>query len=283
MAKQTTKEPLVSVIMALYNEELRWAKEAIESILNQTHKNLQYIIVLDNPKNKELKVLVEDFQKKDKRIHFIKNAKNIGRGATRNKAIKVSKGEFIAIIDGDDIANKKRIQKQIEFLQKNKDSDLVFTWADFIDEDNKKISKFKPTQEDYKNIKKTIFTKHITLHPSMTLRAEILKELKYDVTLLRSQDFDFWLRALAKGHNFSILKEMLMNYRLPSKENTSRRVQKQRKYFKFTIKALLKNFKSYFTNIEYEKRLIYSLIMYTALIIIPDKVFIWYLDRKEKY
>ncbi|MGL4742033.1 MAG: glycosyltransferase, partial [Sarcina sp.] len=89
----------VSVIMGVYNEKISWVKETINSILEQTYKNIELIVILDNPENQELKIFLDSY--KDK-IKFEVNDKNLGLVKTLNRAIDLANGEYIARIDADD-------------------------------------------------------------------------------------------------------------------------------------------------------------------------------------
>ena len=85
------KQPLVSVIMSVYNEKEKWLIEAIESILKQSYKNLEFIIILDNPDNKKLDNIIKFYCKKDARIRYFKNEKNMGLVKSLNKALTLCK------------------------------------------------------------------------------------------------------------------------------------------------------------------------------------------------
>lgn len=153
-------KPLVSVVMATYNEPEKYLKESIESILNQTFKDFEFIIVLDNPNNKKAEEIIKEYQQKDKRIIFIKNERNLGRGASRNKAVNIARGKYIAILDADDIALPKRLEKQFKYMENNRDIDLLFSWVYFIDENGNILKEFKPEKYKFKEIKK-YFSKNI--------------------------------------------------------------------------------------------------------------------------
>lgn len=103
----------ISVIMSTFNEKLEWVKEAIDSIINQTYRNIEFIIIVDNPNNIELKNMLEQYCIEDDRIKIIVNEFNIGLVKSLNKALKICSGEFIARMDADDISVKYRLEKQL--------------------------------------------------------------------------------------------------------------------------------------------------------------------------
>ena len=117
MKKDNKKEPLVSVIIPAYNAE-KIVGYTLDTVINQTYKNLEIIIVNDCSKDKTLDVLNE-YAKKDKRIKVMSNEKNSGVAETRNNALKVATGEYIAFVDADDLWNLEKIEKQLNFMLEN--------------------------------------------------------------------------------------------------------------------------------------------------------------------
>jgi len=275
-------KPLISVVMATYNEPEKYLRESIESILNQTFKDFEFIIILDNPDNKKAEKIIKEYQQKDKRIVFIKNEKNLGRGASRNKAIDIAKGEYIAILDADDIALPKRLEKQFKYMENNKDIDLLFGWVYFIDEDGNILKEFKPEKYKFKEIEKYFFKEHLTVHPSMMVKSKILKRLKYDEKLIRSQDYDFWVRCMANDYKFDIIEEFLLKYRIPNRDNYLSRIQRQKLYSYYTLKTLWKNKKHFYNNICFWKVFFYSLVMYLFIALVPTFILKILINLKDK-
>ena len=111
--------PIISVIMSVYNEPLDWVQESIDSILQQTFGNFEFIIINDNPNNKELFDFLITNKIKDNRIIIINNDENIGLTKSLNKGLERAKGEYIARMDADDISLPERLEKQINFLNTN--------------------------------------------------------------------------------------------------------------------------------------------------------------------
>ena len=127
-------ENKISVIMSVYNEKKEWLQMSINSILNQSFKNFEFIIVLDNPDNIELKAVLEQFAAKDSRIKLIYNKKNMGLVYSLNSALKVAKGEYIARMDADDISELDRLEVQYNYFEQNPDIDFVSGFIRIIDE-----------------------------------------------------------------------------------------------------------------------------------------------------
>ena len=111
---------LVSVIMSTYKEEEIFLRQAIESILDQTYKDFEYIIILDNPDNDLHIKIIEEYTNIDKRIKFYINKKNIGLTASLNKGLELAKGIYICRMDADDISISNRIENQKKYLEENK-------------------------------------------------------------------------------------------------------------------------------------------------------------------
>ena len=163
-------QPLVSVVMPVYNGE-RFLKDAIESILNQTYKNFEFIIVDDGSTDDSLKI-IKEYQKKDKRIRLIENKKNLGQAKSLNKGLSLAKGKYYAKMDSDDIACKKRIEKEVDFLERNNDYVIVGSNLEIIDENNNTIGyRFYPQKN--KEIRKLIIIKSPFAHPSVMIKWQI--------------------------------------------------------------------------------------------------------------
>lgn len=238
------ENPKISVVMATYREPEEYLRKSIESILNQTFKDFEFIIVLDDPDNKRNEEIIREYTNRDKRIVFLKNERNLGRGASRNRAISIARGKYIAIMDADDIALPERLEKQYNYLEDNRDVGLLFTWVYWIDERDNIIKMFKPERHKIKNIRKYFFKEHLLVHPSMMVKTEILKKLKYRENLLRSEDYDLWIRCILNNCDFDIVEEFLLKYRVV-KEDIGKRIRKQKNYSKYST-LILWNYKRIF-------------------------------------
>ncbi len=137
-------KPEISVIMSVYNEE-KFLRESIESILSQTFKDFELIIINDCSIDNSLKI-IKSYN--DKRIKIINNKKNIGVFNSRNKALKIAKGDYIAILDGDDVSLPKRFEIQFNYLENNPHIFLLGSSAIFIDENGLEIRRFRK-YDDY--------------------------------------------------------------------------------------------------------------------------------------
>lgn len=209
MKKDNKKEPLVSVIIPAYNAE-KIVGFTLDSVINQTYKNLEIIIVNDCSKDKTLDVL-NAYAKKDKRIKVMSNEKNSGVAETRNNALRVATGDYIAFVDADDVWNLEKIEKQLGFMLEN-DYKLTYTSVQFIDNDgNLTGQKFIVPEEVTFN--KLLKQNVITLSSAMISKEVLGDRIFHDDHL--HEDFIMWLEILKndvdKAHG---IKDVLVDYRL---------------------------------------------------------------------
>lgn len=238
--------PLISVILPLYNEPVEFAKSAIDSILNQTYQNIELILLLDNPNNSSLRNLIIQYKEKDKRVKYNFNEINLGLPKTLNIGIKLSTGEYIARMDGDDISDSRRLEKQIKFLTEHKNIDLLGSDAYAINEDGEIIGKYIKLEKDFSQ---KFMLKHASInliHPTWIGKSEVFKNCMYR-NYEHCEDYDFMIRAYALGYNFYNLKEMLFYVRIQQK--SLRSVSRKNAYEQYiNTKRLQKQFKSYLKN-----------------------------------
>ena len=261
------KKPKISVLMAVYNENIDELKKAINSILNQSFNDFELIVILDDPKNTKIKNLLDSYYKKDKRIRLLINKKNSGLAYSLNRALKIAKGEYIDRMDGDDISLKKRLEKQYNFMKKNKEIDLLFSYIIKIDEKGNKISEFLPDRKKIKDIKRWLFKEHLLVHPTLFCKSEVLKKNLYDKNFRRAQDFELWCRLIGKDYKFDIIEDKLLKYRLPSEGSVDSRIKKVKGFNYWTLKALIKHYSTYKFNLRFNERLTKESLIYISLLL----------------
>ena len=232
------KKPKISVIMSIYKESKKQIENSINSILKQTFKDFEFIIILDEPKNKIAIKLINDFMKKDKRIILLKNKKNIGLGFSLNKGIKISIGKYIARMDCGDLVKSNKLKIQYNYMEKNKQIDLLFTQWIEINENGEKTIR-KPQKIWFKNMEKNFFLKSMLLHASLMCKSEILKKYNYEISQ-RPEDFILFLRLIRKKYKFDLIEENLYIYNIDNilKINKFKKINE---YSKNMIKCLFKN------------------------------------------
>ena len=134
----TTKQPLITVVMPNYNGH-RFVEQAIDSVLHQTYPNFELLVVDDCSKDDSLSLIQQKAQS-DKRIKVIALEHNAGVANARNVGIKEARGEFIALLDNDDLWTEDKLERQLVLA--NKGADIVYCSYDFIDEQNNSIARF---------------------------------------------------------------------------------------------------------------------------------------------
>lgn len=206
------KNPTISVIMAFYNC-WRYLDEAIKSILNQTFKDFEFIIINDASTDNSEEIINKYLW--DDRIKYIKNTSNKWKPYNCNLGINNSNWEYIAIMDWDDISDKTRLEKQFNFLKNNPDIDVVWTQQTLIDSENNVIWELlKPVET--KEIKKSALLFQVMNHPTMLVKAEVIKKLMYREEFYEFEDNDLYMRMFLwwfRGYN---LPEKLYLYRIYS-------------------------------------------------------------------
>ena len=210
--------------MAVYNSE-KYLDESIQSILDQTFRNFELILINDCSTDNSLKI-INKYVKKDKRIVIIDNKTNLGRPKARNKGLEIAKGKYIAILDSDDIALPDRLKIQYDFLEKNRDIFLVGSGAYNMDENGTITTKNKPliNSEDIRN---KLSTHNCLYHPTIMFRN---KGFMYREKFVYTQDYDFYLILLSNDKKISNIFEPLIKYRINPNAITWSKKSKQ-KYF----------------------------------------------------
>jgi glycosyltransferase involved in cell wall biosynthesis len=202
-----SKSPKVSVVMSVYNGE-KYLKEAIDSILNQTFKDFEFIIINDGSTDNSLKIIKSY---KDPSIILI-SRKNKGLVDSLNEGIKKAKGEYIARMDADDISLKERFKKQVEFLDKNTEVGLVGTSMKIID-DNGSVKRIQYVLCGDCELKSELILRCPYVHGSTMIRRNALPPSEiYRKKYWPAEDYDLWLR-LAINTKISNLCEPLYHYR----------------------------------------------------------------------
>lgn len=212
--------PKLSVIMAAYNAE-KFITEAIESILNQSFDNFEFLIVDDASTDATVSI-IESFAQKDSRIHIFHNTENRGQAYARNTALQNARGEYTAILDADDIALPDRLEKQLTFLQRHPNVTLVGSSALLIDEHGKPIgTKGKPNDLriiDFKMLIQNQFV-HSTL---MYRRSAVIDIGMYRHEFQHAEDYDLCSRLLTAGYHLTNMPEPLVGHRIHKQSMTQK-------------------------------------------------------------
>ena len=205
----------VSVIIPCYNAE-RFVEKAVRSIMEQTYHNLE-IICCDDCSSDSTLAILEKLSAEDERIQIIKHSENKQLIYTLNELVEIAGGEYIARMDADDISLPERIEKQLDFMQKNPEIDFCGCNAWHINENDKVIGK-STLPESYDDIKFFLPFYSTFYHPTVFAKAAVLKENPYDKEFLHAEDYELWCRLIfEKGLRGNNLNEKLFEYRINSK------------------------------------------------------------------
>ena len=230
---------LISVIIPYYKKK-EYIISSINSVLNQTYKNLEIIIIYDDLNKKDLNLL-KKIKKKDKRIKIYINKKNLGAGRSRNKGIKLSKGIFVAFLDSDDLWKKNKLKKQIFFMKKN-GINASHTSYTIINSNNKIIGSRNAKDMSYKLLLKSC---DIGLSTVILKKEIITSKIKF-ANIKTKEDYVLWLKITLNNNKIFALKDNLTKWRKLEDSLSSSKLQKiydgylvYRKYMNFN---LLKSF-----------------------------------------
>jgi glycosyltransferase involved in cell wall biosynthesis len=210
MAKNIDKNPAISVAMGVYNGETH-LREAIESILNQSFADFEFIIINDGSNDNSQKIL-EECAQKDRRVSIYTQS-NHGLAYTLNRAIKLSKGKYIARMDADDISLPSRLESQIKFIEQYPNTVLLGTAFETMDESGKPRGKIVVPIINI-DIKRELYYRNTFAHGStMYSRSAAIKAGLYSENVGYAEDYDLWLRMREYG-DFANLPTFLFQYRI---------------------------------------------------------------------
>ena len=196
----------ISVIMSVHNGE-KYIEESVKSILNQTYKNYEFLIIDDASTDKTFQIL-KKFVKKNKKIKIFKNFKRLGLTKSLIKLIAKARGKFIARLDADDISLKNRLKIQKNWLTKSNSNALIGSSAFKINENSEIIGKFNLENLDHDKLIDKLLFKNYFLHSTVMFRKEFYeKSGGYNSKYIFAQDYDLWCKISKIGR----IKNLDMN------------------------------------------------------------------------
>ncbi|MFB2892351.1 glycosyltransferase family 2 protein [Aerosakkonemataceae cyanobacterium BLCC-F50] len=203
----SSQNPRASAIMAVYNSG-EYLKETIDSVLNQTFTDFEFIIIDDGSRDRSVEI-IKSYQ--DPRIKLLLNEENRGTGYSRNRGIEASRGEYIITIDSDDINLPQRFAKQIAYMDSHPEVGICGSWIETIGEAAGELWRCA-VKPDIVHCR-TLF-EAVLCHPSTIIRRKYLDEysLRYAVELRRAQDWDLYCRG-ARHFQITNIPEVLVYYR----------------------------------------------------------------------
>ena len=216
--------PKVSVLMPVYNTKDRYLRDAIDSILAQTFTDFELLIINDASTQKHVEAVVLSY--KDPRIKYKANEANIGITHTRNKLLEWAAGEYLAVMDHDDISLPIRFMRQVEHLDAHPDVGVVSCCFERFRFKNKN-GKIKIRLEHDADIRLALVGTCAVLHPASMLRKSVLidNNIRYENEFTPAEDYALWCRLIPHTKFYNI-PEVLFRYRCHS--NNTSRVQKDK-------------------------------------------------------
>lgn len=203
-----TEQPLVSVVMSVYNAQ-DYLNEAIESILNQSYENVEFIIVNDGSTDSSLNI-IQSYMINDSRISLI-DRKNKGLPFSLNEGINIAKGKYIARMDADDISLPTRIEEQVSFLDSHQNIGICGSWVEVFGG----RTGFIKHPISHEEMKMKMLFNVCFAHPTVMIRKDLFetKNIKYNVSYSNSQDYMLWSEIQSITCMANIPK-ILLRYRI---------------------------------------------------------------------
>ena len=236
-------KPLVSVICLCHNQA-DYVEKAIDSVLNQTYKNIELIVVDDASNDGSKEIIREKLSETE--VSFIDLPENLGNCAAFNKGFFISKGEYIIDLAADDELYPQRIEKGLSAFKESKVGvnfcDALLEYGDkrtsssfYKRDDNGDLEQAVPQGEVYESLIK----RHFISAPTMMIKRDVLEELGgYDSTLAY-EDFDFWIRS-SRNWNYSFLDEILVKKRILPKSHHASQFKFHSNHHQSTLKVCQK-------------------------------------------
>lgn len=219
MNKENDYNELISIVMPAYNCE-KYIVQSINSILQQSYRNWE-LIVIDDCSTDNTPLILEQMQKEDTRIKYYRNEFNSGVSETRNKAIEIAKGEWIAFLDSDDMWEKFKLEKQILFSRKN-NCKFVFTGSCYINEKGDKFNGIfqVPKRVDYKKLRRH----NVISCSSVLIKKHFFESIKMQHDNMH-EDYAVWLRVLKSGVYAYGINEPLLIYRISKNSKSGNKLK----------------------------------------------------------
>lgn len=244
----------ISIVIPVYNA-VEYIELAIKSILNQTYTNLEIICIDDCSTDDSFKVL-SSFN--DNRLYLYQNTTNKGVVYTRTKAYSLCNGDYIANMDADDISYPNRLEKQVGFLEKNPDVDIVGSWINKVDKNLQHIGYWKTVEND-DQIKSTMMFKMPLANPTVMFRGLLKEELSHSEEFYLVEDYALYVKLALQGHKFYNIQEALLYYRVLDTSMFHSNIKNEKlknSFHELVYKELFTNFQMEHLNVKLHRQLI---------------------------
>lgn len=215
---------MVSVVVPAYNAG-RYLRPAVDSILAQSYRDFELIVIDDGSTDGSMESISAI---PDERLRIVRNPRNLGLVATRNRGIELARAPLMAILDSDDVARVDRLEKQVARFRDDPALALLGSCADIIDDDGRVIGAIDPELYGHEEIKRQLLNRNRFVQSSVILRLDVVRAVggypqDYDV----AEDYALWLR-LAETHHVANIPERLVQYRVHGSQISQRKVARMR-------------------------------------------------------
>ena len=201
------ERPLVSVIMPAYNAE-KYISEAIQSVISQTYTNWE-LFVLDDCSTDGTAEIAEGFANADSRIRLLRNPQNLGVARTRNRGFDLANGEWIALLDSDDVWHSDKLEKQLT-VAKEIGAEIIYCSYSLMNESGEHLSDFiVPKTTSYDDMLK----ESVLSCSTVLMHREVLNNHRFSTDYYH-EDYAFWLKLLKSGFTATACCEVLADYRV---------------------------------------------------------------------
>lgn len=219
MISSHTVSPAISVIMPAYNAQ-RFIEKAIRSVMAQSFPDWE-LIVIDDCSGDETAAIVEELAREDSRITFLRNEKNMGVAATRNRGLDLCRGDYAALLDSDDLWYPQKLERQLQ-LARETEADIVYCSYGIVDENGeKKCADFLvPEKTDFE----AFLTKAVISCSTALLSRNIVDSYRFG-TEYYHEDLALWLQILRDGRTARGVTEVLADYRVMEGTRASNKVK----------------------------------------------------------
>lgn len=218
---------LVSVLMSIYKESVPVVRKAIDSIRNQTYSNLELVVLLDCPEHQEMKDYLQQLAGIEPRLRYHFNETNLGLLDSLNHGIGMCHGEFICRMDEDDYAEKERIEKQMQYLQKY-ELDLVGSYTNLMDMNGELLDEVRRFPSHNKYLYQYLKYTNAVPHPTWLVRKSVYEKLNGYRNIPCADDYDFLIRTCLHHYKMGVVPEALLRYRINRNGMTQQNIASQK-------------------------------------------------------
>ena len=267
-----SNSPLVSVVVRTFNQPGKMLEQTLNSVLNQNYKEWE-LVIADDSTSEESRSIIDKFCLQEKRARVIRKAQRMRLVGAMNIALKESKGDFIAILDADDIAQPNRIEKQLDYFRVHSDCDVLGGAMNIINEDSEVTSVRYYPEKGLKLMLWMIFRDPVG-HPAVMFRRKILDNgFFYDESMNSGcEDTEFWFRLRNSGFKIRNLQEPIVTYRVTEDMASKRQKDNMTNYL-----ARKKNFSWRYLPFD-----VLSLISIRLRMILPYSIVSWFYSKENK-